>query len=171
MSKAFRNRFVELHINDIPDEELKIILNKRCEIAPSYCTKLVESMRELQGLRRGSRAFAGKDGYITLRFVSLGEQKSIGYENLASDAFACSASVCARKTKEWLKKVLEKALKVPEISIEQLYEAASSENLERQLEVALSAKNCTFQPMKSSWHDLLRGHRYASFVCFGRSLR
>ena len=42
-----------------------------------------------------------------------------------------------------LKKVLEKALKVPEISIEQLYEAASSENLERQLEVSLTAKNCT----------------------------
>jgi len=67
LSKAFRNRFVELHIGDIPDEELKVILNKRCEIAPSYCVKLVESMRELQGLRRGSRAFAGKDGYITAR--------------------------------------------------------------------------------------------------------
>ena len=26
LSKAFRNRFVELHIGDIPDEELKVIL-------------------------------------------------------------------------------------------------------------------------------------------------
>ena len=145
LSKAFRNRFVELHINDIPDEELKIILNKRCEIAPSYCMKLVESMRELQGLRRGSRAFAGKDGYITARdLFSWANRKSIGYENLASDGFrVLGERLRSENERMALKKVLEKALKVPEISIEQLYEAASSENLERQLEVALSAKNCT----------------------------
>ena len=145
LSKAFRNRFVELHINDIPDEELKIILNKRCEIAPSYCTKLVESMRELQGLRRGSRAFAGKDGYITARdLFRWANRKSIGYENLASDGFrVLGERLRSENERMALKKVLEKALKVPEISIEQLYEAASSENLERQLEVALTAKNCT----------------------------
>ena len=145
LSKAFRNRFVELHINDIPDEELKIILNKRCETAPSYCTKLVESMRELQGLRRGSRAFAGKDGYITARdLFRWANRKSIGYENLASDGFrVLGERLRSENERMALKKVLEKDLKVPEISIEQLYEAASSENLERQLEVSLTAKNCT----------------------------
>jgi midasin len=144
LSKAFRNRFVELHIGDIPDEELKVILNKRCEIAPSYCVKLVESMRALQGMRRGSRAFAGKDGYITARdLFRWANRKSVGYENLASDGFrVLGERLRSENERMSLKRVLEKALKVPEISLEQLYEAASSENLEGRLEVALTAKNC-----------------------------
>jgi midasin len=144
LSKAFRNRFVELHIGDIPDEELKVILNKRCEIAPSYCVKLVESMRALQGMRRGSRAFAGKDGYITARdLFRWAKRKSVGYENLASDGFrVLGERLRSENERMSLKRVLEKALKVPEISLEQLYEAASSENLEGRLEVALTAKNC-----------------------------
>ena len=140
--KLFRNRFVELHINDIPDEELKIILNKRCEIAPSYCVKLVESMRELQGLRRGSRAFANKDGYITARdLFRWANRKSIGYENLASDGFrVLGERLRSENERMALKKVLEKALKVPEISIEQLYEAASVKIWKGRLEVSLTAK-------------------------------
>ena len=37
------------------------------QIPPSYCTKLVEVMRELQRRRQGSAVFAGKDGFITAR--------------------------------------------------------------------------------------------------------
>jgi midasin (ATPase involved in ribosome maturation) len=35
LSKAFRNRFMEIHV----------ILNKRCGVAPSYASKIVEVMR------------------------------------------------------------------------------------------------------------------------------
>ena len=52
LSKAFRNRFMEIHVGDIPDDELRIILNKRCAVAPSYAAKIVEVMRELQRRRR-----------------------------------------------------------------------------------------------------------------------
>jgi midasin len=34
---------MEIHVGDIPDDELRVILHKRCAIAPSYCTKLVEA--------------------------------------------------------------------------------------------------------------------------------
>ncbi|KAI1897419.1 hypothetical protein AGOR_G00083100 [Albula goreensis] len=67
LSRAFRNRFVELHFDELPSEELEIILHKRCSLPPSYCTKLVKVMQELQSLRRGSTVFAGKHGFITLR--------------------------------------------------------------------------------------------------------
>jgi hypothetical protein len=43
------------------------ILNKRCGIAPSYASKLVAVMRELQRRRQGSNVFAGKHGFITPR--------------------------------------------------------------------------------------------------------
>lgn len=41
LSRAFRNRFLELHFLDIPEDELEIILRERCQIAPSYCKKIV----------------------------------------------------------------------------------------------------------------------------------
>ncbi|XP_018599206.2 midasin isoform X2 [Scleropages formosus] len=67
LSRAFRNRFVELHFDELPPAELETILHKRCNLPPSYCTKLVKVMQDLQSLRRGSTVFAGKHGFITLR--------------------------------------------------------------------------------------------------------
>ncbi|KAJ8270795.1 hypothetical protein GJAV_G00119370 [Gymnothorax javanicus] len=67
LSRAFRNRFVELHFDELPSAELELILHKRCSLPPSYCTKLVKVMEDLQSLRRGSTVFAGKHGFITLR--------------------------------------------------------------------------------------------------------
>ncbi|XP_018570303.1 midasin [Anoplophora glabripennis] len=67
LSRAFRNRFVELHFNEIPASELEFILHKRCQMAPSYAKKMINVMTDLQTRRRGSAAFAGKQGFITLR--------------------------------------------------------------------------------------------------------
>uniref|UniRef100_A0A3B3CZB6 Midasin n=1 Tax=Oryzias melastigma TaxID=30732 RepID=A0A3B3CZB6_ORYME len=67
LSRAFRNRFVELHFDELPSEELESILHQRCSLPPSYCSKLVKVMLDLQSLRRGSSVFAGKHGFITLR--------------------------------------------------------------------------------------------------------
>ncbi|XP_047429048.1 midasin isoform X2 [Mugil cephalus] len=67
LSRAFRNRFVELHFDELPSAELETILHQRCSLPPSYCTKLVKVMQDLQSLRRGSSVFAGKHGFITLR--------------------------------------------------------------------------------------------------------
>ncbi|KAJ8930712.1 hypothetical protein NQ314_016477 [Rhamnusium bicolor] len=49
LSRAFRNRFVELHFNEIPPTELEVILHKRCQMAPSYAKKMINVMTELQG--------------------------------------------------------------------------------------------------------------------------
>uniref|UniRef100_A0A8C3A4W9 Midasin n=1 Tax=Cyclopterus lumpus TaxID=8103 RepID=A0A8C3A4W9_CYCLU len=67
LSRAFRNRFVELHFDELPSGELETILHQRCSLPPSYCTKLVMVMQDLQSLRRISSVFAGKHGFITLR--------------------------------------------------------------------------------------------------------
>ena len=67
LSRAFRNRFVELHFDEIPPNELEIILQRRCHMPPSYCKRCVAVMCELQLRRRGSAAFAGKQGFMTLR--------------------------------------------------------------------------------------------------------
>ena len=54
LSRAFRSRFLELHVGDIPDAELANILQERCQLAPSYAAKLVSIMRELQRRRQVS---------------------------------------------------------------------------------------------------------------------
>lgn len=67
LSRAFRNRFVELHFDEIPHDELETILHRRCDMPPNYAKKIVTVMRELQILRRESGCFNGKNGFMTLR--------------------------------------------------------------------------------------------------------
>ena len=67
LSRAFRNRFVELHFDEIPSTELETILSQRCDIPCSYAKKLVMVMLELQTRRCSSGVFAGKHGFMTLR--------------------------------------------------------------------------------------------------------
>jgi midasin len=42
LSRAFRNRFLELEFDDIPEDELEEILCLRCRIPPSYGARIVE---------------------------------------------------------------------------------------------------------------------------------
>ncbi|XP_063233945.1 LOW QUALITY PROTEIN: midasin-like [Bacillus rossius redtenbacheri] len=67
LSRAFRNRFVELHFDSIPASELQVILHECCSVPPSCCRSLVSVMNKLQLLRRGSATFAGRQGFMTLR--------------------------------------------------------------------------------------------------------
>ncbi|XP_023315085.1 LOW QUALITY PROTEIN: midasin-like [Trichogramma pretiosum] len=67
LSRAFRNRFVELHFDEIPTTELQTILHQRCAIPESYCKQIIAVMQELQVKRKNTATFAGKRGFITLR--------------------------------------------------------------------------------------------------------
>ncbi|XP_056015325.1 midasin-like isoform X2 [Ostrea edulis] len=67
LSRAFRNRFIELHFDEIPSFELETILHQRCDLPLSYAKRLVAAMLDLQTRRRGSGVFAGKQGFMTLR--------------------------------------------------------------------------------------------------------
>lgn len=54
LSRAFKNRFIELHFSEIPEKELEIILEKRCLIPQSYAKKMVKTMSALQKNRRST---------------------------------------------------------------------------------------------------------------------
>uniref|UniRef100_A0A452FG21 Midasin n=1 Tax=Capra hircus TaxID=9925 RepID=A0A452FG21_CAPHI len=122
LSRAFRNRFVELHFDELPSSELETILHKRCSLPPSYCSKLVKVMLDLQSYRRGSSVFAGKQGFITLRDLfrwaeryRLAEQTEKEYDwlqHLANDGFMLLAGR-VRKQEEVvvIQEVLEKHFK------------------------------------------------------------
>ncbi|XP_066464567.1 midasin isoform X2 [Eleutherodactylus coqui] len=141
LSRAFRNRFVELHYDELPSTELETILHKRCCLPPSYCTKLVAVMLELQSHRRGSSVFAGKHGFITLRDLfrwaeryRLSEQTETDYDwlqHLANDGFLLLAGrVRKQEEVDVILRVLKKCFKkevVPEVLF-------SRESMQKQLE-------------------------------------
>uniref|UniRef100_A0ACD5W9Q4 Uncharacterized protein n=1 Tax=Avena sativa TaxID=4498 RepID=A0ACD5W9Q4_AVESA len=92
LSRAFRNRFIEVHVDEIPEDELITILEQRCTVARSYATKMVQVMKDLQTHRQNSRVFAGRHGFITARDLfrwasryRTFEGKS--YEDLAKDGY------------------------------------------------------------------------------------
>lgn len=89
LSRAFRNRFVELHFDEIPKNELETILHQRCHVPPAYSKKMISVMAELQLRRRGSAAVQGKDGFITLRDLFRWGQryKHASKEMLTDDKF------------------------------------------------------------------------------------
>ncbi|CAH2065804.1 unnamed protein product [Thlaspi arvense] len=88
LSRAFRNRFVEIHVDDIPEDELSEIIAKKCEIAKSYATKMVEVMKDLQRNRQSSKAFAGKHGYITPRDLFRWAERFKAYGGKSNDELA-----------------------------------------------------------------------------------
>ncbi|GAW82891.1 dynein-related AAA-type ATPase [Plasmodium gonderi] len=65
LSKAFRSRFIEFHINDFEDNELEIILHRRCAISPSVSKKMIQVYTELRSVKSNYNCF--NDNLMTLR--------------------------------------------------------------------------------------------------------
>ena len=117
LSRAFRNRFVEIHVDEIPEDELSTILDKRCKIPESYAKKMVEVMKELELHRQSSKVFAGKHGFITPRdlFRWADRFRTFGNscEDLARDGYYLLAERLRDEgEKKVVQAVLEKHLRV-----------------------------------------------------------
>ncbi|GMH22037.1 hypothetical protein Nepgr_023880 [Nepenthes gracilis] len=130
LSRAFRNRFVEIHVNDIPEDELSTILEKRCKIPESYAKKMVEVMKELQLHRQRSKVFAGKHGFITLRdlfrWADRFREDGISYEDLVRDGYLLLAERLPDETeKNVVQEVLERHFRT-RIMKDELYKKGSA---------------------------------------------
>ncbi|CAK4030281.1 related to midasin (AAA ATPase) [Lecanosticta acicola] len=66
LSRAFRNRFLELHFDDIPVNELQEILHRRTQLPESRAKRIVNVYKELSVLRQETRLFEQKS-FATLR--------------------------------------------------------------------------------------------------------
>ncbi|KAH9924312.1 midasin [Epithele typhae] len=114
LSRAFRNRFLEVHFEDVPQAELETILCQRCRIAPSYGQRIVSVFRELQKRRQTSRVFESKQGFATLRdLFRWAGRDAVGYEELATNGYMLLAERARRDDdKAVVKEVIEKVMKV-----------------------------------------------------------
>ncbi|KAI9291507.1 P-loop containing nucleoside triphosphate hydrolase protein, partial [Neoconidiobolus thromboides FSU 785] len=122
LSRAFRNRFLELHFDDIPEEELETIISQRCKIAPSYCKKLILVYKKLQLRRQSTRVFESKEGFITLRdLFRWANRQAVGYDQLAADGYMLLAErVRKPEEKEIVREVIEEVMKV-KLNEDELY--------------------------------------------------
>ncbi|KAA8540262.1 hypothetical protein F0562_024175 [Nyssa sinensis] len=125
LSRAFRNRFVEIHVDEIPEVELSTILEKRCQIPESYAKKMVEVMKELQLRRHSSKVFAGKHGFITPRDLFRWADRfrifGTSYEDLGRDGYYLLAErLRDEDEKSVVLEVLERHLRI-KLSKDDLY--------------------------------------------------
>ncbi|RDW90419.1 AAA family ATPase midasin [Aspergillus mulundensis] len=122
LSRAFRNRFLELHFDDIPESELEYILKERSQIAPSFCTRIVSVYRKLSLLRQSNRLFEQKNSFATLRdLFRWALRQADDREQLAVNGFMLLAErVRNPQEREAVKGVIEEVMKV-KIDEEVLY--------------------------------------------------
>ncbi|CAA7261484.1 unnamed protein product [Cyclocybe aegerita] len=114
LSRAFRNRFLEVHFDDVPQSELETILCQRCRIAPSYGRRIVSVFRELQQRRQTSRIFESRQGFATLRdLFRWAGRDAVGYQELADNGYMLLAERTRRpEDKAVVKEVLESVMGV-----------------------------------------------------------
>ncbi|CAN8097186.1 unnamed protein product [Discula destructiva] len=123
LSRAFRNRFLELHYDDIPEDELEYILQKRSvNTAPSDCRRIVSVYKELSRLRQTSRVFEQKDSFATLRDLFRWALRSAETrEDIANNGFMLLAErVRDEEERIAVKAIIESVFKV-KIDPDQLY--------------------------------------------------
>jgi len=126
LSRAFKNRFLELNFDDFPENELEQILEQRCQIPPSYCKKLVIVYKELQQVRQKTRMFEGRHSFITLRdLFRWAERHAMGYQELAQDGFMILGERIRKESeKAVVKQIIEKTMKVKLVE-EKIYDCES----------------------------------------------
>ncbi|EJT98719.1 P-loop containing nucleoside triphosphate hydrolase protein [Dacryopinax primogenitus] len=114
LSRAFRNRFVEMHFDDVPEEELEIILCQRSKIPPSYAQRIVSVFKELQRRRQASRIFETKQSFATLRdLFRWADRGASSVQELAEHGFMLLAERTRHADdKDVVKQVLEEVLRV-----------------------------------------------------------
>ncbi|OKL62401.1 hypothetical protein UA08_03002 [Talaromyces atroroseus] len=114
LSRAFRNRFLELHFDDIPEDELEYILKERTQIAPSFCARIVSVYKKLSVLRQSTRLFEQKNSFATLRdLFRWALRQADDRETLAINGFMLLAErVRNSSERAAVKKVIEDVMKV-----------------------------------------------------------
>jgi len=122
LSRAFRNRFVEMHVGDIPEKEMETILELRCKCPPSHAKLLVKVMSALRKRRSKSGVFRGKDGLITPRdLLRWAEREVITKYDLAVQGYMLLAERLRDEDEKGLvKEIIEEHMKV-EINCDELY--------------------------------------------------
>lgn len=136
LSRAFRNRFLELHFDDIPVEELTEILHRRTMIPESWCKRIVSVYQELSILRQENRIFEQKS-FATLRdLFRWAQRKADTIQDLANNGYMLLAErVRKEEERVAVKKIIETVMskKGPRVTVDE--EAMFSEDASPEIQL------------------------------------
>jgi midasin len=122
LSRAFRNRFLELHFDDIPVEELTEILHRRTMIPETWCKRIVKVYQELSTLRQENRIFEQKS-FATLRdLFRWAQRKADTVQDLANNGYMLLAERVRKEDERVaVKKIIESVMSKsgPKVTIEE----------------------------------------------------
>ena len=120
LSDAFKNRFIHLFFNNIPNKELITIIQKRCEIPLSRAEIMINIFSDLQMIRSQDKIFQKNEGFITIRdLIKWGSRDIDSYEKLAMEGFILlGEKLSNNEDKEMVRKVIEKNLKQKRIKLD-----------------------------------------------------
>lgn len=123
LSRAFRNRFVELFIDDIPSKEMTTILEKRCSCPPSHAKILVDIMTSLRHRRSRSGVFLGKNGLITPRdLLRWAERRATSKLEFARDGyFLLAERLRFAEEQAIVREEIEKHFKLSSLDLDDYY--------------------------------------------------
>jgi midasin len=123
LSRAFRNRFLELNISDLPSAEIEEIVTQSCGIAVKFSKMMVAVMIELQKRRQQSSLFQGKYGSITTRdLIKWGRRQPQSAMEVAEEGYMLLAEkLRSEDEKKGVEEVLNSVCKV-QILTDMLYE-------------------------------------------------
>lgn len=127
LSRAFRNRFVEIHMGDIPADDMVTILEQRCGCPSTHAKLLVNIMTSLRQRRSKHGVFLGKDGLITPRdLLRWAERRASTKVELAQEGFMLLGErLRSEAEREAVRDEIEKHLKVS-ICCEEIYYGENS---------------------------------------------
>ncbi|OII77422.1 hypothetical protein cand_009130 [Cryptosporidium andersoni] len=144
LSQAFRNRFVEIYIDNIVSNELVTILSSRCIIPPSYAETMVNIFTELQQHRLTSQLFSGDMSFMTVRdLLRWGNRltKNIDkYELLVQGFFLIGERIRNEEDKVEVAQILLKNCQLLNIKLNDILSATIKEYEHEELDIKNSNK-------------------------------
>ena len=155
LSRAFRNRFLELNISDLPSAEVEEIVTQSCGIAPKFSKMMVAVMIELQTRRQQSSLFQGKYGAVTTRdLIKWGRRQPQSAIEVAEEGYMLLAEkLRSEDEKRGVEEVLNTVCKV-KIITNMLYEYPEIEEEVKVGVKSLGAAPSTASPSSVTGGDL-----------------
>ena len=132
LSRAFRNRFLEISVCDLPSAEIEEIITHSCGLPQRFSSMLVKTMMELQTRRQKSSLFGGKHGSITTRdLLKWGRRQPASALEVAEEGYMLLAEKLRgddekRAVKEILEQVCGVRMDVSSLYAESLLEEGGS---------------------------------------------
>ena len=119
LSDAFKNRFIHLFFDNIPNEELITIIEKRCKVPRSRAEIMIGIYSDLQRIRNKENVFERNEGFITIRdLIKWGMRDIESYEKLAIEGYVLLAEKLRTvEEKNTVKMVIENNLKSKRITL------------------------------------------------------